>query len=200
MTAVCAAAASSPPSCPISGSSASWASGADAGSAPRSATATWSSTCAPTASMSAASSPAISSCRISDHRRWPGRGAAGAGLRQALGKPVSEVCHRFEPVPQILKNVRFTGGKPLRKRGQGRHRRCREARFPTAAVGHPPLRHRAADPRHGRGRRPTGRISMEPTTSPMGRASANSTRPTSRARCLWAAVSGTRSTIIFASI
>lgn len=29
------------------------------------------------------------------------------------GKPVSEVCHRFEPVPQILKNVRFTGGKPL---------------------------------------------------------------------------------------
>lgn len=30
-----------------------------------------------------------------------------------LGKPVSEVCHRFDPVPQILKNVRFNGGKPL---------------------------------------------------------------------------------------
>ncbi len=28
-------------------------------------------------------------------------------------KPVSEVCHRFEPVPQILKNVRVRGGKPL---------------------------------------------------------------------------------------
>ena len=28
-------------------------------------------------------------------------------------KPVSEVCHRFEPVPQVLKNVRFKGGKPL---------------------------------------------------------------------------------------
>ncbi|MNI36220.1 Phosphoglucosamine mutase [compost metagenome] len=30
-----------------------------------------------------------------------------------LGRPVSEVCRRFEPVPQLLKNVRFSGGKPL---------------------------------------------------------------------------------------
>ncbi|HET9619119.1 MAG TPA: phosphoglucosamine mutase, partial [Pseudolabrys sp.] len=30
-----------------------------------------------------------------------------------MGKPVSEVCHRFEPLPQILKNVRFKSGKPL---------------------------------------------------------------------------------------
>ena len=29
-----------------------------------------------------------------------------------LGKPVSAICHRFEPVPQILKNVRV-GGKAL---------------------------------------------------------------------------------------
>jgi phosphoglucosamine mutase len=29
------------------------------------------------------------------------------------GKPVSEVCHRFEPVPQVLKNVRYGDGKPL---------------------------------------------------------------------------------------
>ena len=28
-------------------------------------------------------------------------------------KPVSEVCHRFDPVPQILKNVRYKGGQPL---------------------------------------------------------------------------------------
>jgi phosphoglucosamine mutase len=28
-------------------------------------------------------------------------------------KPVSEVCHRFEPLPQVLKNVRFKAGKPL---------------------------------------------------------------------------------------
>jgi phosphoglucosamine mutase len=29
------------------------------------------------------------------------------------GRPVSEVCHRFEPLPQILKNVRFRKGQPL---------------------------------------------------------------------------------------
>ena len=29
------------------------------------------------------------------------------------GKPASEVCRKFEPVPQVLKNVRFSGGKPL---------------------------------------------------------------------------------------
>ncbi len=28
-------------------------------------------------------------------------------------KPVSEICHRFEPVPQILENVRIRGGRPL---------------------------------------------------------------------------------------
>ncbi|MGJ3649435.1 phosphoglucosamine mutase [Sphingomonas sp. GlSt437] len=29
------------------------------------------------------------------------------------GAPASEVLHRFDPVPQLLKNVRFKGGKPL---------------------------------------------------------------------------------------
>ncbi|MHA6718817.1 phosphoglucosamine mutase [Sphingomonas sp. RS6] len=29
------------------------------------------------------------------------------------GAPASEVLHRFDPLPQILKNVRFAGGKPL---------------------------------------------------------------------------------------
>jgi phosphoglucosamine mutase len=29
------------------------------------------------------------------------------------GRPASEVCHRFDPVPQILKNFRHKGGKPL---------------------------------------------------------------------------------------
>jgi len=46
----------------------------------------------------------------------------GDGLVSALqilacikrsGKPASEVCRKFEPVPQVLKNVRFSGGKPL---------------------------------------------------------------------------------------
>lgn len=30
-----------------------------------------------------------------------------------MGKPVSEVCHCFEPLPQILKNVRYKQGQPL---------------------------------------------------------------------------------------
>ena len=30
-----------------------------------------------------------------------------------LDRPVSEVCRRFDPVPQVLKNVRYGGGKPL---------------------------------------------------------------------------------------
>lgn len=46
----------------------------------------------------------------------------GDGLLAALqvlaevarqGKPVSEVCNLFEPVPQILKNVKFKSGNPL---------------------------------------------------------------------------------------
>jgi phosphoglucosamine mutase len=30
-----------------------------------------------------------------------------------LDRPVSEVCHCFEPLPQVLKNVRYKGGHPL---------------------------------------------------------------------------------------
>ncbi|MBT9369375.1 phosphoglucosamine mutase [Rhizobium sp. CSW-27] len=49
-------------------------------------------------------------------------GTTGDGLVAGLqilaavkrtGKTVSEVCRRFEPVPQLLRNVRFSGGKPL---------------------------------------------------------------------------------------
>ncbi|MBL4732604.1 MAG: phosphoglucosamine mutase [Rhizobiaceae bacterium] len=32
---------------------------------------------------------------------------------QLSGKPVSEICNKFEPVPQILKNVRYSSGNPL---------------------------------------------------------------------------------------
>ncbi len=34
-------------------------------------------------------------------------------MAQEQGRPLSEVCRKFEPVPQLLKNVRTTGGKPL---------------------------------------------------------------------------------------
>jgi phosphoglucosamine mutase len=30
-----------------------------------------------------------------------------------VDRPVSEVCHCFEPLPQVLKNVRYKKGKPL---------------------------------------------------------------------------------------
>jgi phosphoglucosamine mutase len=36
---------------------------------------------------------------------------------QKLGRPVSEVCHRFEPMPQVLKNVRYGAGQPLENPG-----------------------------------------------------------------------------------
>jgi phosphoglucosamine mutase len=32
---------------------------------------------------------------------------------QKHGKPVSQVCHRFDALPQVLKNVRYKSGKPL---------------------------------------------------------------------------------------
>jgi len=32
---------------------------------------------------------------------------------QETGKPVSEVCHCFEPYPQLLQNVRYANGSPL---------------------------------------------------------------------------------------
>jgi phosphoglucosamine mutase len=53
---------------------------------------------------------------LSDHT------TTGDGLLAALqvlavvkkqDQPVSKVCHRFEPLPQILKNVRYKAGKPL---------------------------------------------------------------------------------------
>ncbi len=32
---------------------------------------------------------------------------------QRVGRPASEVCHRFDPVPQVMKNFRYKGGQPL---------------------------------------------------------------------------------------
>jgi phosphoglucosamine mutase len=36
---------------------------------------------------------------------------------KALDRPVSEVCHCFDPLPQVLKNIRFRRGKPLEDDG-----------------------------------------------------------------------------------
>jgi len=35
------------------------------------------------------------------------------GVVKRSDKPVSEVCHSFDPLPQILRNVRYAGGDPL---------------------------------------------------------------------------------------
>ena len=73
-----------------------------------SATVMSSSTCASTATTSAASSPATSCCRTSRRR------ATGSSPRcrfwlscVSTDKPVSEVCARFQPLPQLLQNVRY---------------------------------------------------------------------------------------------
>jgi phosphoglucosamine mutase len=53
---------------------------------------------------------------LSDHT------TTGDGLLAALQvlavaikqqQPISKVCHRFDPLPQVLKNVRCKGGEPL---------------------------------------------------------------------------------------
>ena len=67
----------------------------------------------------------------------------------------SEICGVFEPMPQLLRNVRFNGGAPLEAP------KVKDAiRAAETQLGHPrprpgaQIRHRAADPGDGRGRRP----------------------------------------------
>jgi phosphoglucosamine mutase len=53
---------------------------------------------------------------LSDHATTgDGTLAALQVLAELVGaaKPASELLHQFDPVPQLLKNVRFAGGKPL---------------------------------------------------------------------------------------
>jgi phosphoglucosamine mutase len=62
-----------------------------------------------------------------DHRRRPGLGAAGAGLHQA-GQPARQRgVRRFEPVPQLLRNVKFSGGSPLDRSRSRRRSRMAQA-------------------------------------------------------------------------
>ena len=65
-------------------------------------------------------------------------------------KPVSQVCHRFTPLPQVLKNVRYRSGKPLENSEVRSAIEDAEQRL----NGHGrlvirPSGDRAGDPRHG---------------------------------------------------
>ena len=57
---------------------------------------------------------------LSDHATTGDGLVAGLQVLAALvetGKPASELLNQFEPVPQLLKNVRFGAGKPLEAAG-----------------------------------------------------------------------------------
>lgn len=64
---------------------------------------------------------------------------------KAWDKPVSEVCNRFEPVPQILKNVRYSEGEPLKDKkviasiDDARARLANSGRLVIRASGTEPL-------------------------------------------------------------
>ncbi|NVK33256.1 MAG: phosphoglucosamine mutase [Rhodobacteraceae bacterium] len=61
------------------------------------------------------------------------------------GRTVSEVCRRFDPVPQVLKNVRYASGKPLENEDvkaaieEGEHRLGGSGRIVIRASGTEPL-------------------------------------------------------------
>jgi phosphoglucosamine mutase len=64
---------------------------------------------------------------------------------QGWDKPVSEVCSRFEPVPQILRNVRYSEGDPLKDKlvkesiSEGKNRLANTGRVVIRASGTEPL-------------------------------------------------------------
>lgn len=56
---------------------------------------------------------------LADHATTGDGLVAGLQILAALveaGQPASELLHQFDPVPQLLKNVRFSGGAPLEDR------------------------------------------------------------------------------------
>lgn len=64
---------------------------------------------------------------------------------QAEDKPVSEVCRKFEPVPQLMKNVRYASGQPLEDKlvkeviGEAENRLGNSGRLVIRASGTEPL-------------------------------------------------------------
>ena len=60
-----------------------------------------------------------------------------------VGNSVSEICRRFEPVPQISRNVRFSGGKPLEQPAVAKATAEATARSATVAADAIELAHLA---------------------------------------------------------
>lgn len=64
---------------------------------------------------------------------------------KAWDKPVSEVCNRFDPVPQLLRNVRYNEGNPLSDKivkeaiSEGQNRLANTGRLVIRASGTEPL-------------------------------------------------------------
>lgn len=64
---------------------------------------------------------------------------------QAEDKPVSDVCRKFEPVPQLMKNVRYASGQPLEDKlvkeaiGEAENRLGNSGRLVIRASGTEPL-------------------------------------------------------------
>ena len=94
-----------------------------------------------------------------DHRRRPRLGAAGAGLHQAAGSAGQRTVEEIRAGAAASEERSYFRRQAARgSAGQGSHRRRPPPPRQGRAAGHPAIRHRAADPRHGRGRRPaTGR-------------------------------------------
>ena len=73
---------------------------------------------------------------------------------QKLRRPVSEVCHRFDPLAADPEERALPQRQAARRcRGQIGDRRRRETPQRPRSLAGPLLRHRAGDPRDGRGRR-----------------------------------------------
>jgi hypothetical protein len=105
--------------------------------------------------MSAASNRGISCSRITP----PPVTALIAALQVlaelvAAASPRSELLHLFDPLPQLLKNVRFAGGQPLDDETvKAVIAEAEQELNGTRPPGDPQIGDRAADPRDGRRRR-----------------------------------------------
>ena len=95
---------------------------------------------------------------LADHATTGDGLVAGLQVLAALVEakvPASQLLRQFEPLPQLLKNVRFNGGsEPLEADSVRKRIAAAEAELEgRGRLRHPQIGHRAADPGDGRRRR-----------------------------------------------